>query len=161
MLVFRHCLRSCSYHPNSYYYSALSSLAVIRPTLRVKLSAASVPNTYGNIHYSAAVSVARMSASVAIPQQPHSQHQPASDENTTSAFPTRTSSSSPSRASSQSGRRSRQSTDEKTKAQSGNPRMSAFFPLGYKEAASQWVCSRADDVFLCSHHRILLTFSQI
>lgn len=126
--------RRCSYYTYS-SYSALSSLAVIRPALRVK-SSASAATTYSNIYYPAAVSVARMSASVAIPQQPFSQPKPTSEENNTSAFPSRTSSSS--RASSRSGKKSRKSIDETAKPQL---RMSSYFPLGYKEAASQWVCS--------------------
>lgn len=150
MLVLRHYSRRCSYYTYP-SYSALLSLAVIRPA-RVSLLAPA-PNTYSNIYYPAAVSVANMSASVAIPQQPHSQHPPASEENTRSAFPSRTSSSS--RASSRSGRRSRNSTDEKAKPQS---RMSAYFPLGYKEAASQWVRSAPTMASHAPQHHLLLTF---
>lgn len=139
MLVFRQCSPSRFF--NIYFsYSALSSFVVTRSSLRVQLFSTSAPTTttYSNISYPAArgISVARMSATVAIPQQPHSQHPPATDDINAS----RTSSSS--RASSSSGRTPRKSTDDKTKPQSGNSRMSGFFPLGYKEAASQWVSLR-------------------
>ncbi|KAJ4385479.1 hypothetical protein N0V93_009907 [Gnomoniopsis smithogilvyi] len=78
-------------------------------------------------------------STVAIPQQPLSHHptSPTYDPND-SAFDSETPTSS--RASSRSGRRSRKSQDRnKQDLESGQAsRMSAFFPLGYKEAASQW-----------------------
>lgn len=120
-------------HSSYYYYRRSHSSLLSWVSVSVKLPAlvpcSSISYTYKT--RSAVTRVATM-ATVAIPQQPPSQHLPPPD----SAFPSTTPSSS--RASSRSGRKSRKSTDAK-KPRSGDSRMSGFFPLGYKEAASQWV----------------------
>lgn len=139
MLVFKNYL-------HLYSYSSL----VIRIATRVgssPLSATTCSNIDCAYNTRTAGSVARMST-VAIPQQPLSQpihHQPPSPsyDPHDSAFDSETPTSS--RASSRSGRQSRRSQDRTKSPPSGQAsRMSAFFPLGYKEAASQWVCSLHD-----------------
>lgn len=142
MLMFRRRSRFYSYSTNS---SPLKPhLLVIRPTITARAKwrlplALGVPGPWNlsifDLHATRSainISVAAMST-VANPHQAHSQHQPSSD----STYSPSTSSSS--RASSRQGRTFKNPENAK-KLQVG--RMSAFFPLGYKEAASQWVCSR-------------------
>lgn len=93
------------------------------------------PSAYSNRR---PVSAAKMTT-VAIPQQ-HIQHPPpplehSSTPNSASDSETPASSRKSSRSASRSSRRSRESTRQ----QPGLQRMSGYFPLGYKEAAYQWV----------------------
>lgn len=129
-----------------------SSSPVIRLTARVKSPLPAIgtlcTNTSCACNTRLAASVATMST-VAIPQQPLSQplhhhhtQLPSSYEPHDSTLDSEPPIS-PSSTSSKSSRRSRKSSqDRKTEeVQPGQTsRMSAFFPLGYKEAASQWVC---------------------
>lgn len=80
------------------------------------------------------VSLATMSTAAALPQQP--QHFPQPEDAPTSTSTHLSDSETPlsSRDSSRSGARSRKQEDQR-----GLQRMSTFFPLGYKEAAYQWV----------------------
>lgn len=126
-----------------------SSSLVIRLAARVKWSCAATlfTNTFCAYNTRLAASVATMST-VAIPQQPLSQplqhhaqipssYNPHDATTFDSDLPI-----SPSSTSSKSSRRSRKSSQDRKieEVQSGqSSRMSAFFPLGYKEAASQWV----------------------
>lgn len=131
MSVFRNKLYpyfySYSYSCSSAKPSSLLSALVTRPANRGK-SPASASSSI-SCTYNTRSSVSAM----AIQQYP--QQSPANDLDGFTSSPEPRSAS---RASSRSGRRSRRSTDEK-KPQPASSRMSAFFPLGYKEAASQWV----------------------
>lgn len=85
------------------------------------------------------VSAAPQMSTVAIPQQDQHQHpapqQPASPDHASDSE-TPSSSRKSSRSRSRSARRSKESN----RPQPGLQRMSAYFPIGYKEAAYQWVC---------------------
>lgn len=114
------------------------SLATRRP-LASHLASCSNSNTASSP--SRSVSVATMSTAAALPQQP--QHFPQPEDAPTSTSPHLSDSETPasSRDSSRSGSKSR-----KQEEQRGQQRMSTYFPLGYKEAAYQWVSS-------CLSHR--------
>lgn len=143
------------WHPNSIIPDhAVRRLA---PRAAVKSPPSAICSSSSDYHYHyhyyyprPAASVATMST-VAVPQQPlstplphhhhhhhHRHHQPY-DKPADAAFDSETPSSS--RASSRGPvPRSRNSHDRKKELQPGQAsRMSAFFPLGYKEAAAQWV----------------------
>lgn len=121
--------------------SLLSSL-VTRP-LVLSLFSATCSNRPSLYSHHRLVSAATMST-VAIPQQHHHHHQHPpppphveQPDSPKSASDSETPSSS--RKSSRSGSRSRRSKDS-TRQQPGLQRMSGYFPLGYKDAAYQWVC---------------------
>lgn len=154
MLISRSLLHSNLLH-SPYFYAALPSLnVVIRSSSLPRLGASSrsrvvsppsatCSNKFSTCNTRSAGSVAIMSTSAAIPQQDHRQdhslHQ--NSEPPSDAFDSETPTSS--RASSRSGRASRKSSSKSRKVTQPQPasekRMSAFFPLGYKEAAYQWV----------------------
>lgn len=126
------------------------SSLVIRLAARVKWSRSATlfTNTFATYNTRLAASVATMST-VAIPQQPLSQplqnhtHIPSSyNPHDSTTFDSDLPISPATSTSSISSRRSRKSSRDRKieEVQPGqNSRMSAFFPLGYKEAASQWV----------------------
>lgn len=140
-------------HLYSHFHSCSCSTLVTRLATSVinkPPSSATCSNKNCAYNTRLAASVATMST-VAIPQQPlpqplplhnnhHNQQHSPSDDPTDSAFDSETPTSS--RASSTSRRRSRKSQepDRSQNLPLQPSRMSAFFPLGYKEAASQWVC---------------------
>lgn len=84
------------------------------------------------------VSLGTMSTAAVLPQQPQHFPQPeVAAPTSTSSRPSDSKTPSSSRDSSRSGSKSR-----KQEEQRGQQRMSTYFPLGYKEAAYQWVSFR-------------------
>lgn len=131
-------------------YSCSYSSLVIRLAARVKSPPSAIgtlcTNTSCAYNTRFAASVATMST-VAIPQQPLSQplhHHAQLPSSYDPHGPTLDSEPpiSPSITSSKTSRRSKKSSQDRKVEEvqpDRAPRMSAFFPLGYKEAASQWV----------------------
>lgn len=125
------------HHPIQLSSASLSSL--ITRLLLLGPFSATCSNIYFSSNRCRPVSAAKMST-VAIPQQhtlhsPSLQHPDSPDNASDSETPAS------SRKSSRSASRSSRRSKESTRQQPGLQRMSGYFPLGYKEAAYQWVCS--------------------